>query len=249
MAYETNTLSPETKYGTDTLAGSNGDTAKALGQENVFGPDAKKANKTPDLPVVPFKTCDEYKEYMAGTPDDNKNMKHNPPPKDGMTLAQLGTKSDSEILHIVNEMGATENKSDIRIMYAHGYAFTWDDLSTIAAFKDFKCSNPGERRPKYYSLSLNETEQNNKKASDDPDGFCRLFIEHGTREEKVIKKFTFSPETAAKFDELLGTELPLLERSKVIEAIFDKCISDMLEKKKAGKFGVSYRQTERTDIL
>ena len=96
--------------------------------------------------TVPFKTVKEYQEYMNGTPDDDRTLRHNPPPTDGMTLSQLGQKSDEEILAIINEMGKCEKKSDIRVMYCSGYAFSWTELLTIANFRGFNNKTPGQRK-------------------------------------------------------------------------------------------------------
>lgn len=63
--------------------------------------------------VVPYTTVEQYREYMNGSPDDDKTQRHNPPPEDGITLAELGQKNDAEILRILNEMGQCENKTEL----------------------------------------------------------------------------------------------------------------------------------------
>ena len=36
--------------------------------------------------------------------------------------------SKGKVLGIVNQMGKIQNKSDIRIMFAYGYGFSWSEL-------------------------------------------------------------------------------------------------------------------------
>ena len=68
-----------------------------------------KKPKTPDEPKVNCTTCEDYKNYMMVDPDDNASLKHNPVPKDAMSLKELGKKTDQEILKIVNKVGIMEN--------------------------------------------------------------------------------------------------------------------------------------------
>lgn len=103
--------------------------------------------------TVPFKTVKEYREYMNGSPDDDRTLRHNPPPTDGMTLSEPGQKSDEEILAIINEMGECEKKSDIRVMYCSGYAFSWTDLTVVANFRGFNKTS-GKRKVQYSLLWL-----------------------------------------------------------------------------------------------
>lgn len=98
-----------------------------------------------------FTKCAEYKEYMSGLHDDIKDKGKNPVPFDAMTLEDLGKKDKNYILNVVNQMGLTDNKSDIRIMYANGYGFSWSDLETVAKFNGF-IKETGTKIKVQYSL-------------------------------------------------------------------------------------------------
>lgn len=201
-----------------------------------------KTIKTPDLPVVPYTTCEQYREYMAGTPDDNRNEKHNPVPTDAMTLAELGRKTDEELISIINEMGQRENKSDIRVMYSHGYGFTWTQLTVIAEFKGFICENPGQRKPKY---SLSENEDDNAEPS--PEGIISF-----SRDEfayPVEKKLYISKDTSRKLDKIYtksSTGKPYTNsvKSRILSGIAEKAIDECYHLKKSGKLKFIVKEQE-----
>lgn len=45
---------------------------------NEQGGEHMEKQKVPDIPIVPYTTCEQYREYMGGIPDDNSTIKHNP---------------------------------------------------------------------------------------------------------------------------------------------------------------------------
>ncbi len=204
----------------------------------------KKSNRptTPDEPVVPFRTCEQYKQYMAGEPDDNPRPKHNPAPDDGMTLSQLGHKSEGEILGIINRASLIPKKSDIRNMYANGYSFTWTDLTVIAKFLGFKITNPGEQNPHYIKDDVIEVSS----STNEQDGI--IFIDHGKR-KTVEKKIPLSESTVESLNELLGDRLCNAERSKVIDFIVAEAINRYLDAKKNGHFEVYYRPKDKEKLI
>lgn len=116
----------------------------------------KQDNSTDEREVRNFTTCEEYREYMKGNPDKNRDKCCNPVPEDAMTLAELGERSKEEILGIINQMGETDNKSDIRTMYAHGYGFSWGELVTIAAFLGFYKDSGSSREVHYSAKGVEE---------------------------------------------------------------------------------------------
>ncbi len=204
----------------------------------------KKSNKptTPDEPAVSIHTCDEYRKYMAGTPDDNPHAKHNPAPDDGMTLSDLGQKPEGEILGIINRASLIPKKSDIRNMYANGYSFTWTDLTVIAKFLGFKITNPGEQNPHYIKDDVIEVSS----STNEQDGI--IYINHGRRDTE-IKKYSLSKNTIAKEKKLLGDALGNSERSKVIDVIYSSALDQRLADKESGRFGVCYRPQEEERLI
>ena len=115
-------------------------------------------SKTNDFKKVICKTCADYKAYMEGEHDDDASIKNNPAPEDGMKKGELLKLSDIEILNIINSMATTDNKSDIRNMYAHGYAFSWSDLKNVADVKGFTKKDPSARHSTYYMTDTDNEE-------------------------------------------------------------------------------------------
>lgn len=202
---------------------------------------AKKKRTTPDYPTVSCKTCGDYNKYMKGTPDDNASIKHNPPPIDGITLRMLGDKSDGELLGIINKLSIVPRKSDVRIMYANGYACSWGELTVIAQFRGFNVDNPGEQCPHYSKPGIEAVESSDESA-------YTIYISHGKRETEE-KKFTLSVTTVAKVDELVGDKLSKMEKSKVVDAIFSTALDEWLSYKKSGIFSVKYRASEEVTLI
>lgn len=110
-----------------------------MGKE-IFDPNKKKR----------FITCKEYAEYMAGDHDDAKDLRYNPVPEDALNLEELGKLSKQKILQILNKMGKTPNKSDIRVMFANGLGFSWQELQTAAKVLGFKTDTENSRMVHYY---------------------------------------------------------------------------------------------------
>ena len=182
--------------------------------------------------IVPYTTVAGYAEYMDGDHDKDSSIKHNPPPTDGMTLADLGKLSKSEILEIVNEMGKCPNKSDIRVMYSHGYSFSWTELRTVADFLGFVLKNPGTNTPQY-SMDCNAEPKDEYESS-----LKVIKIPHGRVASKA-KHITLSLQTWELKDKVFGN-MPNQVQSKA----FDKAIYGMLMKlldlKTADDFHVEY---------
>ena len=65
---------------------------------------------------------------MNGPHDDNKEKGYNDVPIDALPIEELSKMSKGKVLGIVNQMGKIQNKSDIRIMFAYGYGFSWSEL-------------------------------------------------------------------------------------------------------------------------
>lgn len=76
-----------------------------------------------------------------------------------------------------------------------------------------------------------------------------IYIDRGRREQSIEKKITLSQSTNDKLNQLLGSTLSNIEKSKTLDAILEKAIDDLLLKKQDGSFGISYRQTEAKRIL
>ena len=197
----------------------------------------KRKTTTPNEPQIQFETCREYKEYMEGKPDDNSSPKHNLPPKDAQNISDLINLSDEDLLELVNRIGSTKNKSDIRIMYANGCNFTFDQLETIAKYKGFHLDNPNSVQRRY-SISPNAKEE---------DEFV-FFIERGKRTTD-IRKITLSTETASEMDELLKETDSKIERSKIMDVILHRTLKKLLIAKKNGKFKVCYRPIPEERVL
>lgn len=207
----------------------------------------KKKKTTPDLQPVSFKTCVEYKKYVeGGAMDDNPTLKHNPVPEDALTLSGLGKMSDGEILGILNKMSKTTNKSDIRVMYANGYGFTWTQLTVIAEFKGYQIDNPGTLKPHYSMSGVDEVVIDKSfVVSDEQDGV--IFINHGKRETKE-RKYSLSKDTIDKLDALLNGLAPI-EKSKATDVIISSSLDKYLEYKHDGCFHVAYRPTDMEVLI
>lgn len=207
----------------------------------------KKKKATPDLPVVPYKTCAEYKGYVeSGKMDDNSTQKHNPVPVDALTLSALGKMNDGEILGIINTMSVAANKSDIRVMYANGYGFTWTQLTVVAEFKGYQIDNPGTNKPHYILPGVEEVQPVSVvEVEEGSDG--TVFIEHGKRETKE-RKYSLSAETVQKLDSLLDG-LALVEKSKATDVIFSLALDKYLSYKQIGAFHVAYRPAEMEILI
>lgn len=194
--------------------------------------------------TVPFKTVKEYQEYMNGTPDDDRTLRHNPPPTDGMTLSELGQKSDEEILAIINEMGKCEKKSDIRVMYCSGYAFSWMDLTVVANFRGFNIKTPPGQRKVQYSLpnsSSDEETINNSKE--------QLALSRRPDAYSIEKKLYISKETAEMLKtifirESTGKPYENSTKSRILSAIAEAAIIERYKQKKAGKLKIIAKEEE-----
>ena len=193
--------------------------------------------------VVPYTTVEQYREYMSGSPDDDKTQRHNPPPKDGITLAELGRKRDNEILSIINEMGQCENKSDIRVMYCHGYSFSWNDLTVIADFKGFINDTPGQRKAHY---SMPDNSAGEKKVNTSTD---RIEFYRGLEAYPIEKKLYLSKEASSMLKSIFiressGKPYENSIKSRILSAITEKAIAETYRKKKEGTLKIIAKEEE-----
>lgn len=196
-----------------------------------------------EIDVVPYKTVEQYKEYMSGSPDDDKTQRHNPPPDDGMTLAELGQKRDDEILQILNEMGQCENKSDIRVMYCHGYSFSWNDLTVVADFKGFINDTPRQRKSKYL-MPNNLAGENRINIPTD-----RIEFYRGVEAYPIEKKLYLSKEASSMLKSIFiressGKPYENSIKSRILSAITEKAIAETYQKKKAGTLKIIAKEEE-----
>ena len=76
-----------------------------------------------------------------------------------------------------------------------------------------------------------------------------IYIDHGRREETIVKKLTLSKETEEKISRLLGDRLSNIEKSKVVDVILSQALDRCLVEQKAGLFGVAYRPTEEERLI
>ena len=194
-----------------------------------------KKPKTPDEPKVKCETCEDYKNYMMVDPDDNASLKHNPVPKDAMSLKELGTKTNQEILKIVNKVGIMENKSDRREMYACGYGFTWGELKTIAEFKGFKLVEANTRKPQYELGATNDEASGSEEDIIYNNGTFKL--EQGHRQGTEVKKFTLSKNTCEMIDVLFGSISNQI-KSRVLDIMLNQLLKSYIKLKKENKFSV-----------
>ena len=180
---------------------------------------------------------------MSGSPDDDKTQRHNPPPDDGMTLAELGHKRDDEILRILNEMGQCENKSDIRVMYCHGYSFSWNDLTVIADFKGFINDTPGQRKVQY---SMPDSSAGEKKVNTSTD---RIEFYRGLEAYPIEKKLYLSKEASSMLKSIFiressGKPYENSIKSRILSAITEKAIAETYRKKKEGTLKIIAKEEE-----
>lgn len=189
--------------------------------------------------VLNFETCKEYADYLKSGNSEIAGSEKNVP-KDAMTLSDLGRKTDIEIIQILNQMAVVPNKSDIRVMYAHGYGFSWTKLQIIAEFKGYTNTNEGSICPHFIKEGLNDYS---------PETDTRtIYIDHGVRENSKLRKFTFTKETNDLIDDTLGS-LGNLEKSKVFEEIIREPLILVNKMYKEHKFVVKYRPSAEEQIL
>ena len=196
-----------------------------------------------EVDIVPYKTVEQYKEYMSGSPDDDKTQRHNPPPDDGMTLAKLGQKRDDEILRILNEMGQCENKSDIRVMYCHGYSFSWNDLTVVADFKGFINDTPGQRKAQY-SMPDNSAVDKITDAPTDRIEFYRSLEAYPFEKKLYLSKEASSMLKSIFIRESSGKPYENSIKSRILSAITEKAIAETYQKKKAGTLKIIAKEEE-----
>lgn len=196
--------------------------------------------KVPDIPIVPYTTCEQYREYMGGIPDDNSTIKHNPIPEDAMKLYDLGKMTKAEILEIVNEMGQCENKSDIRVMYSHGYGFTWTQLTTVAEFVGFKNETPDKRKVVY-----SNPESDNKLSEAEYGVIEVLRTPHAYT---VEKKLYLSKSTANKLKKITtkstGKAYSNSTKSRILSAIVEDAVNKCYELKNNGRLKIVIKEEE-----
>lgn len=193
--------------------------------------------------VVPYTTVEQYREYMSGSPDDDKTQRHNPPPKDGVTLSALGKKCDAEILAIINEMGQCENKSDIRVMYCHGYSFSWNDLTIIADFKGFINDTPGQRKV-HYSMPDNSAGKKSVNTSTDRIEFYRSLEAYPFEKKLYLSKEASSMLKSIFIRESSGKPYENSIKSRILSAITEKAIEETYRKKKEGTLKIIAKEEE-----
>ena len=235
----------------DGISAVNDNAAVDAAKETGNAENGTKRRKKDDIKPLPFKTVAEYQRYMRGedpehTPDNDTSVRRNPPPEDGMTLADLGKKSDAEILGIINKMGSVPKKSDIRIMYIHGYSFLWTELTTVAAFKNFKVDNPGEQCPHYSLEGVTEQKPSVVIGEEEKeDGI--IYIDHGRFPTKEVH-WKLAQCTVDKFNDLLADgEYDNMELQKIRDAVIRRSVEQMLEYKRDRCFGVAYTRPKETE--
>ena len=171
------------------------------------------------------------------------NRRYRLPPEDGITLAELGQKNDAEILRILNEMGQCENKSDIRIMYCHGYSFSWNDLTVVADFKGFINNTPGQRKA-HYSMPDNSAGEETVNTSTD-----RIEFYRGLEAYPIEKKLYLSKEASSMLKSIFiressGKPYENSIKSRILSAITERAIAEAYQKKKAGTLKIIVKEEE-----
>ena len=193
--------------------------------------------------VVPYKTVKEYQEYMNGTPDNDSTVRHNPPPVDGMTLAELGQKSDKEILAIINEVGGSPLKSDIRRQYCKGYQFSWTQLEVIAKFKGFIKITPGQRKVQY-ALPDDLSNEHNDNGFKDKLEFSRRTDAYPTEKKLYLSKTSSDMLKTIFIRESTGKPYENSIKSRILSAIAETAITERYQQKKAGTLKIIAKEEE-----
>lgn len=96
-------------------------------------------------------TYHTYDEILKKLNNGDKRKSHNPIPYDALCLNELRRLSTQEVLDFINNVGSIRNKSDIRVMFRHGYGFSWSQLRVVAEYYGFVCDS-GNRRKVHYVL-------------------------------------------------------------------------------------------------
>ncbi len=195
---------------------------------------SEKKDVTPDIPTVDCKCCDDYRRLMEGEHDNNSHEKHNPPPEDGLNLSGLNVVSDEEFIKMLNKASNIPLKSDIRNMYANGFAFSWGKMTVIAEYRGLEIDNPGKQNP-HYVLNKSVENQQHKNADED-DGIIWLDKEKYKTKEVHWK---IDERIVSEIDELLfGTTADRFDQSKIRNEIIRIGLNKVLELKEKGKLGI-----------
>lgn len=200
--------------------------------------------KEKTIPQRYFTKCAEYAEFMKNPQNDDKTKKNNPVPKDGRSIEELEDFSDDKLLRFINEVAKTPNKSDRRVMFAKGLGFTWEELKVVAKFKGYKCWDELSNTPRF-TISSHERKSVNKINNID----SRIMIEHGHRDNTVVKKLTLSTDTIDKINYLIGDSTSNQVTSKIIDAIISNVMDVYIRYKNDGIFEVRYKATEEKRII
>ncbi len=184
--------------------------------------------------ILDLKTCDEYRKYLES---GNKSMRASGkyPPKDALSLHDLGLKPIGEIRDLTNKMSVTPNKSDLLVMYANGFSFSWAEMQTAAEVLGLKKDADNTNSPKFYIPDNYEVLQallfNHKKT---------IYIEHGKRPSTVERKITLSKGTNDILNSLFGS-LPNLVQSKILDVLVREILEEVENLNEKGLLDVKYR--------
>ena len=208
----------------------------------------KNLENSKKIEVVSYTTCEEYKKYLeSGKADDDASLKHNPVPKDAMSLSEFGMMSDEKIISCINEMAKNQHKSDLRVMYSNGYGFKWTDMQTIAKSRGYINTNPGTRQP-HYVLDHERLIESPVSRSFEP-----IHIQHGRRDvEMVTRKYTFTKELVDLMDDFFNSgnkALGNIEKSKILEQILFDRFQELINAKEQGEVTVIYDPVEEEIVL
>ena len=85
-------------------------------------------------------------------------------------------------------------------------------------------------------------------------GIDTIYIERGIRENTGERKFTLSKQTLDNLNEFFepsekARALTSMEKSKIIDSLFNQMLENKLKSKREGKLKVTYKLTDERDIL
>ncbi len=189
--------------------------------------------------ILNLEICKEYRKYLESS-DKSMRASGKYPPKDALSLRDLSIKPIGEVCDLANRMSVTPNKSDLLVMYANGFSFSWTEMQTAAEVLGLKKEAENTKSPKFYIPDDYDAPQSVKKKK-------TIYIDHGKRPSTVERKITLSGGTNDLLNSLFGS-LSNLIQSKILDVLIKESLENIAELNDNGLLDVKYRPLPEESI-
>ncbi len=203
--------------------------------------------------IIKLEYCNQYSDLIKSmSPEEfikylskNRATEHSVP-KDAMSIKDFISLPDEEKCDRLNTMSQQNHKSNLIVMFANGYGFTWTKMRDIALGSGRIITDSlseGSKKP-HFILQEPFGSRDLAHGSLCTEGDKKvLYIERGRRQGTKTIKSTFSEDTLAIINEMFG-RLSNLDKSKALEAILLSQLKEIYELYKAGNLIVKYKPVE-----